>query len=62
MDKTIKSGKELLDNFFAGISKIKKVDKALADTLSTLYRQGKLTDTNVKTELQRLRDKNANKS
>lgn len=62
MDKKVKSGKEILDDFFTDISKIKNVDKALAESLSNLYLQGKLTDTNVKNELQKLRDKDGNKN
>jgi hypothetical protein len=62
MDKKVKSGKEILDDFFSNISKIKNVDKGLAESLSNLYGQGKLTDTNVKNELLRLRSKDANKN
>lgn len=62
MDKKVKSGKEILDDFFTNISKIENVDSVLAESLSTLYDQGKLTDTNVKNELQKLRDKDANKN
>jgi len=39
-----------------------KVDKELAESLASLYHQGKLTDTNVKNEIQKIRDKNANKN
>ena len=60
MDNKVKSGKEILDDFFNNISKIKNVDKGLAESLSSLYQQGKLTDTNVKNELSKLRDKDAN--
>ena len=62
MDNKVKSGKEILDDFFTNISKIKNVDKGLAESLSNLYEQGKLTDTNVKNELSKLRDKDANKN
>ena len=62
MDKKVKSGKEILDDFFTDISKIKNVDKALAESLSNLYQQGKFTETNVKNELQKLRDKDGNKN
>lgn len=51
MDNKVKSGKEILDDFFANISKIKNVDKGLTESLSNLYNQGKLSDTNVKSEL-----------
>ena len=62
MDKKVKSGKEILDEFFANISSLEKVDKELAESLASLYHQGKLTDTNVKNEIQKIRDKNGNKN
>jgi hypothetical protein len=62
MDNKVKSGKEILDDFFTNISKIKNVDKGLAESLGNLYEQGKLTDTNLKNELSKLRDKDANKN
>jgi len=62
MDNKVKSGKEILDDFFANISKIENVDKALAEALSNLYHQGKLSDTHVKNELSNLRDRDANKN
>lgn len=62
MNKKVKSGKEILDDFFSNISKIENVDSKIAESLATLYDQNKLTDTNVKNELQKLRDKDANKN
>lgn len=62
MDNNVKSGKEILDDFFTNISKIQNVDKGLAESLSNLYKQGKLSDTNVKNELSNLREKDANKN
>ena len=62
MDNKVKSGKEILDDFFTNISKIKNVDKGLAESLSNLYNQGKLSDTNVKNELSNLREKNVDKN
>ncbi len=59
MSKTIKSGKEILDDFFDNIQSIDNVDKNIASVFATLYEQGKLSDTNIKNELQKLRDKNA---
>jgi len=57
MDNKVKSGKELLDDFFTNILSIANVDKGLAESLAILYRQGKLTDANLKNELQRLRER-----
>ena len=57
-DKEVKSGKEILDDFFKDIQNIPNVDKDIAQSLTSLYEQGKLTDTNVKNELQKLREQN----
>lgn len=60
MEDKVKSGKEILDDFFDGIGEIENVDKDIAKMLSKLYQEDKLTDTNVKNELQKLRDGNKN--
>lgn len=60
MAEKVKSGKEILDVFFDGIEEIENVDKDIAKMLSKLYQDDKLTDTNVKNELQKLRDGNKN--
>lgn len=56
MSNKIKSGKEILDDFFNTIQQLDKVDKDIAEILIRLYQQGKLTDINLKNELQTLRD------
>ena len=61
MENKVKSGKEILDDFFKGISEIENIDVEIANSLANLYQQGKFTDVNIKNELQKLRDKNANK-
>jgi len=58
MNNKIKSGKEILDDFFSTIQQLDKVDKDIAEILMRLYQQGKLTDINLKNELQTLRDTN----
>lgn len=58
MADKVKSGKEILDDFFNGIEEIESVDTDIAKMLSELYQNDKLTDTNVKNELQKLRDGN----
>lgn len=58
MADKVKSGKEILDDFFNGIEEIENVDTDIAKMLSKLYKNDKLTDTNVKNELQKLRDGN----
>jgi len=62
MDNKVKSGIEILEDFFTNIPNLENVDKTLAESLSNLYQQKKLTDTNLKNELQKLRDKDANKN
>lgn len=57
MDNNVRSGKEILDEFFSDISKIDNVDAEIAESLSGLFKLGKLTDVNVKNELQKLREK-----
>lgn len=54
----VKTGKEILDDFFNGIGEIQNVDADIAKKLSELYQNNKLTDINVKNELQKLRDGN----
>ena len=56
MAEKVKSGQEILDDFFNEIEKIENVDADIAKMLSELYQNDKLTDTNVKNELQKLRD------
>lgn len=58
----VKSGKEILDDFFKEISSIENVDKTIAESLTELYTNGKLTDKNVVNELQKIRTDNDNKN
>jgi hypothetical protein len=58
MAKTVKSGKEILDEFFVGIENIENVDPNIAAMIKQLYDEDKLTDANVKNELQRLKTEN----
>ena len=62
MDKNVKSGKEIVDDFFNNIQNVKDVDKDIAKSLEDLYNQGKFTDTNVKNLLQNLREKDVYKN
>lgn len=55
MTETVKSGKEILDEFFAEIENIENVDPNIAAIIKQLYDEDKLTEANVKNELQRLR-------
>ena len=56
MADKVKSGKEILDDFFEKITKIKDVDIDIAQMMNTLYQDNKLTDIKVKNELQKLRE------
>ena len=56
MNEKVISGKEMLDNFFANISNVENVDKSIAEVLSDLYTQGKLSDIHLKNALQNLRE------
>lgn len=51
MDDKIKSGKDVLDDFFAEIYNIPNADKKTVDALVELYSQGKLSDKNVQNTL-----------
>ena len=47
MSAKIKSGKEIIDEFFAEIMNIKGADKKTVEKLTSLYGEGKLTDINI---------------
>ena len=60
MESNVKSGKEILDDFFENIESIENVDKDIAKMLANLYEENKLTDINVKNELPKLKLKDGN--
>ena len=51
MDNKIKSGKDVIDVFFAEIYNIPNADKKTVDALVELYSKGKLSDKNVQNTL-----------
>lgn len=51
MDDKIKSGKDVIDDFFAEIYNIPNADKKTVDALVELYGQGKLSDKNIQNTL-----------
>ncbi len=59
-ENNVKSGKEILDDFFKDIASIENVDETIAKCLAELYTNGKLTDKNVVNELQKIRTGNDN--
>lgn len=61
MEENVKSGEEIVNDFFNSIEEIKGVDANIAKMLAKLYKEGKLTDINVKNELQKLREQDGDK-
>jgi hypothetical protein len=57
MTEQIKSGQEILDEFFSQIIDIEGVDQDVAKTVLRLYQEGKLTNINISNELSRVREK-----
>lgn len=51
MDDKIKSGKDVIDDFFAEIYNVPNADNNTVDALVELYSQGKLSDKNVQNTL-----------
>jgi hypothetical protein len=56
MTERIKSGQEILDEFFAEMANIEGVDKDVANVVINLYHEGRLTNTNLSNELTRIRE------
>ncbi len=56
MKTEIKSGKQILDEFFIEIKNLKKVDENVVNTITRLYEEDKLTDTNLSNALLELRE------
>ena len=54
MDKKIKSGKEVIDEFFSEIYNIKNLDEKTVEALISLYSEGKFTDKNIQNKLDEL--------
>lgn len=56
MDSVIKSGQEILNDFFDSIEKIPGVDNSIALTVKELYRDNKLTSGNLANALFKQRE------
>ncbi len=54
MSDEIKTGKEVIDEFFAEIMNIEGIDKKTVAKLTSLYNEGKLTDTNIQNSMGQL--------
>ncbi|MFZ5907296.1 MAG: hypothetical protein ACOYVJ_07785 [Nitrospirota bacterium] len=59
MTDQIKSGQEILDEFFSHITDIEGVDQEVVMVILKLYQEGKLTNINISNELSRIREKRA---
>jgi len=62
MSNKIKSGKNVIDEFFAEIMNIEGVDKRTVEKLTSLYSEGKLTDTNIQNAMEQLLQEELNKT
>lgn len=54
MADEIKSGKQVIDEFFAEIMNIEGVDKKTVEKLTSLYGEDKLTDSNIQNAMDKL--------
>lgn len=55
MSKEVKSGQEILDNFFETVEALEGVDSKISKMISDLYKEGTLSEAKIKNELQLLR-------
>ena len=54
MSEKIKSGKDVIDEFFSEIYNIDNVDEMTVEALVSLYDEGKLTDKNIQNAMEDL--------
>lgn len=57
MANEIKSGQEILNEFFSQIMNIDGVDKEVAEAVLKLYKESRLTNTNLSNELNSIRER-----
>ena len=62
METKVKSGKEVLDDFFSDLPNLANVNSGIANALVELYKNDKLSDTNIKNGLSKLRENNGNEN
>jgi len=62
MENKVKSGKEVLDEFFNELSKLPNVDAEISNILIDLYNTEKLSDVHIKNGLLKLREGDGNKA
>ena len=56
----MKSGKDVIDEFFAEILNIESVEQKTAKKLVKLYKENKLTDSNIQNALEELKQEELN--
>ena len=61
MSDETKSGREVIDEFFAEILNIEGVDEKTVEKLISLYSEDKLTDTNIQNAMEQLLQEELNK-
>lgn len=54
MSDEIKSGRQVIEEFFAEIMNIEGVDKKTVEKLTSLHGEGKLTDTSIQNAMDKL--------
>ena len=54
MEDKIKSGKDVIDEFFSEIPNIENVDEKTVNAIVELYSENKLTDRNIQNALDKL--------
>ncbi len=55
MSNEVKSGQEILDDFFETLESIKGVDLKISQLITKLYNEDSLTDRSIKNGLEQLR-------
>ena len=60
MDKPVKSGKEILDDFFNNLLNVQNVDKKLGAELKKMYEEGEFSGANLSNKLDSLREEEIN--
>jgi len=60
MNEKIKSGKDVVDEFFAAIMNVKGVDQKIVEKLVDLHKENKLTDSNIQNVLEELKQADLN--
>lgn len=57
MTNEVKSGQEILNEFFSQIMNINGIDKEVAEVILRLYKDNKLTNINLSNELSSIRER-----